>query len=402
MLSLLVMAWCLLDGEGPVTASVVPVAGEEGGPVLCAPGLVEPAGRVIPIRAPVPGRLVEVPVEPGQLVEPGQVLAALDHDHLEAALAIRQAEARAAEFRLDLLRPGQRAEEVEAARSRLTSAEEAARAAEAHADELAAGVRPEDLEVARARLEELRALEADAIRTCERHRRLVPTGAMEESRLGEAETAVAVAGARVRQASAELARLEAGERPEAIERARAEASSARARVREAAAELARLENGARPEELAIAWAEVEAAAARVAAARSDLEDAFLRSPLAGLVVYRHRNPGEEVSSADPTPILELASAGALHVRADVDEFDVARVREGQTVRVGAPAFGERRFPGRVVRIERIFGRRNFDTELPTEKRDARILEVVIALEAPAEGVLPLGMPVRVEFLPAER
>ncbi len=388
--------WSFLERKGDAAPAAVPA--ESDRQVLCAPGLVEPASQVLEIRAPRYGRLVDVAVTAGATVEAGQVVASIDHDQLQAVVGIRTAEVEAASCRLALLEAGPRAEAISAARCRLAAAEQAAIAAEARSRELESGARPEDLAIARARLEELQASRDEALRTKTRHGRLVPSGAMEEFRLEEAETALAVAEARVRQSAAELARLAAGERSEVLDRVRADASAARARVEEAKAELASLENGSRTEDLAAARAEIEAARARLAAAAADLSDAFLRSPIDGLVVYRYRHPGEEVGPEDRVPVLEIATAVPLHVRADVDEFDIGRVYEGQRIYATAPAFGYRRFQGRVVRLERILGRRNFKTELPTEKRDAKILEVVVALDAGAEGVLPLGMPVRVFFL----
>jgi len=62
----------------------------------------------------------------------------------------------------------------------------------------------------------------------------------------------------------------------------------------------------------------------------------------------------------------------------------------------APAFGSRRFSGRVVHIEPTLGRKNFRTGRPTEKIDTRIQEVVVALED-AE-LVPLELQMDVWFL----
>ncbi len=43
----------------------------------------------------------------------------------------------------------------------------------------------------------------------------------------------------------------------------------------------------------------------------------------------------------------------------------------------ADAFGDRHFPGRVVRVGQILGRKNVRTDEPTERVDTKILETLI-------------------------
>ncbi|MBI4613439.1 MAG: efflux RND transporter periplasmic adaptor subunit [Planctomycetes bacterium] len=370
---------------------------EAGSSLFCAPGLTEPASRVVELRAARPGRLIEIRVEAGGEVARGDVLAVLDHGDLDAAVLMREGELAASRARLALLLAGSRAEEIEAARARLATLAAAEDAAQARLAEAEAGPRIEEIAAARAHLTEATFRREDAARTVERNRPLVESGAMEQAILDEARTALDVASAQVEAASAQLAVLEAGTRPERIDESRADVAAAKARAEEAAAALAQLVRGPREEEKAEARAEVEAAEARLAAAHAELEDAFVRSPLAGVVVYRHACVGEQVTPADERPILEVGSARPLHVRADVDEFDLARVRVGMKVHATAPAFGERRFAGKVMWIEKALGRKNFRSEYATERKDSKVLEVVVALEEGAEGVLPVGFPVRVWF-----
>lgn len=103
-------------------------------------------------------------------------------------------------------------------------------------------------------------------------------------------------------------------------------------------------------------------------------------------------------TVSPSGIVTIADVSALRVRVDSDETDVAKIRENQTAFVTADAFGERRFAARVVKINRILGRKNFRTERPTEKVDTKILEVMLELAPHYE--LPLGLRVDA-FIAAE-
>ncbi len=80
------------------------------------------------------------------------------------------------------------------------------------------------------------------------------------------------------------------------------------------------------------------------------------------------------------PLLILGDTRTLRVRMDVDERDIARVKDGAAAWVTADAFGARRFPGKVVEIGRRFGRKNVRTDDPVERNDTKILEVVIELD----------------------
>jgi HlyD family secretion protein len=156
------------------------------------------------------------------------------------------------------------------------------------------------------------------------------------------------------------------------------------------------EAGSRAEDVAHAQAAVREAQAQLAAARGMVERTYIRSPIDGIVVYRFREPGEAVFTDKPTPILTVGDRSRLHVRVDVDEIDIAHVHVGQAVYATAPAFGDRRFPGRVVHIEPTLGRKNFRTNRPTERIDTKVQEVVVALDRADE--LPIELQVIVWFL----
>ena len=72
---------------------------------------------------------------------------------------------------------------------------------------------------------------------------------------------------------------------------------------------------------------------------------------------------------------------------------------GAAALVTADAFGDRRFPARVVEVGRRMGRKNVRSDEPTERVDVKILEVVLELEDGA-GLLP-GLRVMSYLTPTE-
>ena len=71
---------------------------------------------------------------------------------------------------------------------------------------------------------------------------------------------------------------------------------------------------------------------------------------------------------------------------------MAKVEVGQRAFVTADAFGTRRFPGKVVRVGQLLGRKNFRTDEPTERVDTKILETLVLLDDGHE--LPIGLRVQ--------
>ena len=155
---------------------------------------------------------------------------------------------------------------------------------------------------------------------------------------------------------------------------------ARAQLARTRAHLAVVDSPPRADEQAKAEAELALAQAQLALARAVYEKSFVRSPIDGVVLRRFRRAGEQVTELGDTPILAVGDIAHLRVRAEVDEADIALLRLGQDAYVQADAYGERRIPGRVGRIGSLMGRKQVTSDDPTERKDTRVLEVLIDLE----------------------
>jgi HlyD family secretion protein len=151
---------------------------------------------------------------------------------------------------------------------------------------------------------------------------------------------------------------------------------------------AAVEDETRPEDLRRAEADIASARAQLQEAEAMLAKTIIRSPVDGVVLRKLLKTGESVSSKGGA-IVTLGDTSALRVRVDVDESDVARIREGQVAWVTAPAYRDRKFTGKVVEIGQILGRKNVRTDEPTERIDTKILETLVQLD-PGQ-MLPVGL-----------
>jgi RND family efflux transporter MFP subunit len=93
---------------------------------------------------------------------------------------------------------------------------------------------------------------------------------------------------------------------------------------------------------------VKSAEAQVQIARNALRDAVATAPLTGVVAKRHVQPGEKV--AFDTPLITVVDLRELELQAMVPAADIPELVPGMAVELSIDGFGERRFGGRVDRI----------------------------------------------------
>ncbi|MCE2970161.1 MAG: efflux RND transporter periplasmic adaptor subunit [Burkholderiales bacterium] len=129
-------------------------------------------------------------------------------------------------------------------------------------------------------------------------------------------------------------------------------------------------------------AAVAAAQAQLDQTRLQLADAVVRAPIGGIVAKRNVQPGEKVSF--DAPLLSIVDLSQLEVQAQAAVADVARVERSQPVEVEVEGLPERRFAGKVERIN------------PSAEPGTRSIYVYVAL-ANEDSVLKAGMFARVRL-----
>lgn len=177
---------------------------------------------------------------------------------------------------------------------------------------------------------------------------------------------------------------------EVLDRVERDARIAEGRQVEARERAASIDADARVDDRARVEAAVAVAEASLEEARALLAKTDVRAPIDGVVLRRHKQAGESLSLDGPAPaIVTLADTRVLRVRVEVDERDVADVRVGRRGWVSASAYGDARFPGRVVRVGRMLGRKEIRTDEPSERTDTKVLETLLELDP---GIaLPIGL-----------
>jgi HlyD family secretion protein len=152
-----------------------------------------------------------------------------------------------------------------------------------------------------------------------------------------------------------------------------------------------------PEEVAKADADITSAENRVRTVSEKIGKCTVTAPMDGTILRLMLRPGESFSTMAPHPLFTLADLSGRRVRAEIDERDVLKVREGQNVSVFADGAEDQRFSGKVQQIASTMGRKRIVSGDPAEKADHDVLESIVQL-GPEAGALPVGMRVVVQFL----
>ncbi|WP_243688416.1 efflux RND transporter periplasmic adaptor subunit [Geotalea toluenoxydans] len=170
--------------------------------------------------------------------------------------------------------------------------------------------------------------------------------------------------------------------------------TSRAAVREAREGLALVRKGPRREKIDQARGRLKEAQAALAQAETRLGYATLTSPISGLVLSKHAEPGELVAAG--TPVVTLGDITDTWLRAYISETDLGRVKVGQAVLVKVDTYPGRSYRGKVTFIspEAEFTPKNVQTE---KERVKLVYRIKITVPNPQMELKP-GMPADAEIL----
>ncbi len=173
-----------------------------------------------------------------------------------------------------------------------------------------------------------------------------------------------------------------------FESAQAQVKVAEARAGEMLERVKLIKEGPRQETIRHAEARRQQAVAAVGLAQTRLDYTRLFSPLAGVVLAHHIEPGEFVTAG--TPVISVAELTRIWVRVYINQTDLARIRHGQKVTVRTDSSPEKTYEGIVgfIASEAEFTPKTVQT--PRE-RVKLVFRVKVDLANP-DGALKPGMP----------
>jgi multidrug resistance efflux pump len=138
--------------------------------------------------------------------------------------------------------------------------------------------------------------------------------------------------------------------------------------------------GAWQPDIDIARAAVEQAEAEVSQISTEIERATVRSPIDGQMLQVNVRQGEHVADQSQQALMVIGRLNPLHVRADIDEHDIAEFHvDGEAV-LQFRGKNDRHYPLKFVRVEPYVVAKRWLTGDNTERVDTRVLQVIYAVE----------------------
>ncbi|HSD83810.1 MAG TPA: efflux RND transporter periplasmic adaptor subunit [Anaerolineae bacterium] len=325
------------------------------------PAVVSASGKVLPeqwanLSFRAGGPIVELKAQSGDTVKAGDVIARLDD--VDGKLAVAQAEAALAmaQAQLAQLKAGTRTEQIAQAEQAVAQADAAWKGAQAQYAQLQSGARSAEIAAAEAAV----AKAASDLKFAEEAYNGVVEGratakeyGVSGGGLGKYEEQMRAQLTAIRAAydvaQKQLAQLKTGATRNELGAAAANVSAAKAQLEQAKAQLDLLKAGASAEQIAVAEAGVKQAQAALDMAKAQLDKMQLTAPFAGTIGTVYVRSGELAQPGQS--IVTLGNLGSLRVETtDLSETDVARVKEGQPVKVTFDALPGKTITGKVTRI----------------------------------------------------
>ncbi|BAY85215.1 DevB family ABC exporter membrane fusion protein [Calothrix parasitica NIES-267] len=351
---------------------------------VTALGRLEPQGEVINLSAPLNldgDRVTKLLVKEGDKVKAGDVIAILDSQKtLQDELLKAKEQIRMAEAKLAQVQAGAKTGEIkaqEATIARLQSEKTNQIAAQQATISRIQAEKNTEIAAQKATIARLKAEVDNANIEYQRYQKLFSNGAVSNSLRDSKRLTLQTAKQQMNEARANLNRIESSRQQELSE-ARANLnriqSSGSEQIKEAEATLNQISE-IRPVDVRAAQTEVDNAKAALKQGQTNLEQAYIRAPIAGQVLKIHTRVGEQISSQG---IAELGKTQQMMVVAEVYQTDIEKVKLGQKASIRGQAFsGE--LQGEVAQIGLQINRQNVFSNQPGENLDKRVVDVKIRL-----------------------
>jgi len=322
---------------------------------VSATGAIEPEGQVSLVFRGA-GRVGEVLVKEGDAVTAGQVLARLETEDLDLALAQAEVALVISQAQLDRLKTPTDDIDLAASEAAVASAEasvESAQAALASAQaaysDLQAGASEDQERAAAASLERARIVRDQAQSAYDQVAGQPNVGMLPQSlQLQQAtiDYETAAANYRVSTAAATAGQLAAARAQ--IAQARAAAAQAEASLAQAQSNVAKLRRGPGASDLVIAEAQVTQGQLSLQQARLTRSNSELTSPTDGILTELNISAGELPNAARPAAV--ITDLSLFHIDITVDEIDIGKISEGQAVQVTLDAVPDAQLLGHIDSI----------------------------------------------------
>lgn len=366
------------ETKTPVIASPTPQK-------ITALGRIEPRTEIISIAAPMlldSDRVKQLLVDEGDSVKTGQIIAILEsQERLEDNLRQAQEQVKVAAAKLEQVKAGAKVGEIDANAANVRKIEAqwlGDQATQRTTIQRLTAQLEGDRAAQKATIAKLEAEYRNAKAEFDRHEKLYQEGAISASSFDSKRLNLETSNQQLTEAKVTLERIERTGKQQIEEAkttlARIE-STGQQQLKEARSTLNQVSE-VRGVDVRAAEAEVNAALVAVKKAQTELNQAYIRSPISGKVIKVNTRIGEQISDQG---IVDLAETERMEVIAEIYQSDIGKIRKGQTATITGSAFkGEVRGKVRLIALK--VDQQNIFSNQPGENFDRKVISVRIALD----------------------
>lgn len=315
---------------------------------VTALGRLEPEGEVIELSAPLTldgDRIAQLLVKEGDTVKVGETIAILDsYKPLQDALTQAEKDVKVAQTKLAQVKAGAKSGEITAQKATI------ARLQAENSTQISAQ---------KATIARIQAELNNAQSEYQRNQNLYQEGAISASSRDSKRLTLETAQQQIAEAQANLKRI---------------ISSGQEQINAAKATLNQIAE-VRPVDVKVARAELDRAIATLKQAKTNLEQAYIRSPMLGQIIKIHARKGEKIGDSG---IAEVAKTSQMMVVAEVYQTDISKIKLGQKAIISGQALTGN-LKGEVTQIGLQVNRQNVFSNQPGENLDRRVVDVKIRL-----------------------
>lgn len=301
-------------------------------------------GTEIDLSFKMGGTIEEIAVTEGEEVEAGQLVATLHDEELLAKKEQAEAAYRLAQVKLEQAKRGVALTDSSSS-AQVEQAQAVVNSAKAQLEANINGAREEEIAQLKAKQQAAKTAKEVAQANLERMQKLFAEGAVPQTNVEEAQMKYEQAEAESRAADEQLKMAESGSRREQIEAAQAQLEQAQAAYAQAVA--GRGQVALKELDVRSAEAGVQQAKGALEEVEAYLNNTRLTAPVAGIVKSIAVQKGELVSQG--FTVLTLQVKEDHYAKFYIDEYALAEVKTGDSVKLFVPALG-REVQGQVVSI----------------------------------------------------
>ncbi|MBC8135212.1 MAG: efflux RND transporter periplasmic adaptor subunit [Fibrella sp.] len=301
--------------------------------------------QTVELLPKISARVVSLSGREGDAVRAGQVVAQLDTADLERQVEQARSNVETVRSRLSQAETNYKTQ-LTTSDVAIQDAQEALRGAQAQLALTRRPQRSQEVIVAENNVKQAQANFDKAKSDRVRYESLFKEGATAAITLDQYVTQEKVALASLDSAKQQLTIAREGGRTENISAQEAQVARSRQALRQAQANRANV--SVRRDDIESARASLTQAQSALAVAQQAVRDASLRSPINGVIADRKIEPGQ--LAALGSSVAQIVALETVYFEAQINEQDVSRVRQGQTVQVKLDAYPDRTFSGKVAKV----------------------------------------------------